>query len=66
MCTTDLSNFIGHLINVTFKEGDVPISKKGKLVSVQDDFIELRTFTNTFLIRRSAIIALKIFEEGQQ
>jgi len=62
---TELNEFVGRLVNVSFQEGDAPTSKKGKLISVSEDFIELRTFQNTFLIRRSAIIALKTFGEGR-
>lgn len=59
---TELSELIGRLVCITYQEGNSPITKKGRLISINEDFIELRTFSNTFLIRRSAIIALKAFD----
>jgi len=61
---TELTKLIGCLINVTFQDANAPTSKKGRLISVDENFIELRTYHNTFLIRRSAIIALKTFGDG--
>jgi len=62
---TELNELVGRLVNITFQDADAPTSKKGRVISVGEDFIELQTFHNTFLIRRSAIIALKTFGEGR-
>lgn len=59
-------DFIGLLTNITFQDGAELASKKGRVISVDDEFLTFQTRHNSYLIRQSAIISIKTFgnEEG--
>lgn len=55
----ELEAFKGHLVKVVFRDGDKAIAKRGELVSVTDEFIELHTFENAILIRVSEVLKVQ-------
>jgi len=54
-------DFIGSLVNITFQDGPGLASKKGRIISVDDDFLTFQTRYNSYLIRCSAIVSVKTF-----
>ena len=61
-----LENLIGSLVNIVFEDGASQASKKGHIVAVDDEFVTFKTLRNSYLIRRSAIISIKTFGEGEE
>lgn len=57
-------DLVGVLVNITYQDGVEYASKKGHIVSVDDEFITFQTRHNSYLIRRSAIISIKTFGGG--
>lgn len=55
----ELEAFKRHLVKVVFRDGDNVIAKRGELVSVTDNFIELHTFDNAILIRISEVLKIQ-------
>lgn len=59
-----LDALIGQLVKVVYSDsgGEVKV-KKGNLISADGEFLRLRTFEHTYIIKRSAITELKTLEE---
>jgi hypothetical protein len=55
----ELKPFVGHLVKVVFRDGYQVIAKRGKLVSVSENFAELRTLESVILIRTSEILKVQ-------
>lgn len=57
---------VGKLVKAVYCDsgGEVKI-KKGTLVAADTDFIQLRTYEHTYIIKRSAITELKTLEGGR-
>jgi ribosome maturation factor RimP len=63
MAMTDLSQFVGRLVRVVFKDGERVEAKKGDLVDADGEFITLRTLKHTYVIRVSEILKLSDAED---
>jgi len=50
--------FVGKLVRCVFRDGSEIQTKKGRLLSADDEFIELQTFHHRYLIRVSEILKL--------
>lgn len=62
----ELETFVGHLVKLVFRDGDQVIAKRGRINSVSDEFIELRTLENVILIRTSEVLKIqRSLEEGK-
>lgn len=46
-------------MKVVFRDGDQVIAKRGKLVSVSENFVEIQTLENIILIRTSEILKIQ-------
>lgn len=55
----DFEQFKDCLVKVVFRDGDNVIAKRGRLVAVSNDFIEIRTLENVILIRISEILKIQ-------
>ena len=57
---------IGQLVKVVYTDsgGEVKI-KKGTLLAADSEFIRLRTYEHTYIIKRSAISELRTFENSR-
>lgn len=59
------AEYIGKIANICYREEQGIKSRKGHIVSADDEFLELRTYHNLYLIRISDIISLKLSLEGE-
>jgi len=54
-----LERLKGKFIKCVYNDGDHVTVAKGKLVSIFDDFIEIHSYDNLFLIRISEIVKVQ-------
>ncbi len=60
-----LTKFEGRFVKLVFRDGDTVVAKRGNVVDVGEDFVELQTEENDILVNRANIIKVqKKREEG--
>lgn len=55
----EIERFKGQLVKCVYHDGDHVTVVRGRLVSVSNDFAEIHTHDNVFLIRLSEIVKLQ-------
>lgn len=58
-------SLIGKMVNISYQDATEPVSRKGRVIFVDDEFLELRTRYNRFLIKISSITSVKEFGGGE-
>ncbi len=65
--TNAFTSLVNQLVKVIYTDsgGQVKI-RKGRLLAADSDFIRLKTYEHTYVIKRSTISELKTFGEGSE
>jgi len=54
--------FVGRIVKIVYNDdGEIKV-KKGRLISDDGEFLQLRTYEHTYIINRTAITELKLLE----
>lgn len=59
-----LSKFEGRFVKLVFRDGDTVVAKRGRLVSVGDNFVELHTQETDLLVNLSDIVKIQRRNQG--
>lgn len=59
MAKEDIGRFKGQLVKCVYHDGDHVTVVRGRLVSVSNDFAEIQTYDNVFLIGLAEIVKLQ-------
>ncbi len=55
----DLERLVGELCCITYAKGGEELSKVGRVLSVDSEFVEFKTRHNRYVVHRSAIRSIK-------
>lgn len=58
----EFETLTGHLINAVYEDAGAHRSIKGRVTSVDNDFLTIETYGNIFHIRKTAIISIKEYQ----
>lgn len=57
---------LGKIVTISYQDGPEPVTKKGRLVNIEGEFLILETWSNRFYIKQASIITLKECRQGSQ